>query len=96
MKFKKMSVKNFMSVGNTPVEIDLCRSHSTVVGGMNGSGKSAITCEALVYVLTGKSMKKTTLPRLVNSTNKKELLVTLDFEKNGHQYTVVRGQTKYF
>lgn len=91
MKFKKMSVKNFMSVGNTPVEIDLCRSHSTVVGGMNGSGKSAITCEALVYILTGKSMKKTTLPRLVNSTNKKELLVTLDFEKNGHQYTVVRG-----
>ena len=91
MKFKNMIVKNFMSVGNNPVIIDLCRSHSTIVGGMNGSGKSAIICEALVYVLTGKSMKKTTLPRLVNATNKKNLLVTLDFEKNGNEYHVVRG-----
>ena len=90
MKFKKLTYKNFQSTGNTPIEIDLCRSHSTVVGGPNGGGKSSVL-EALVYVLTGKSMKKTTLPRLVNSTNKKELLVTLDFEKNGHQYTVVRG-----
>ena len=91
MKFKNMIVKNFMSVGNNPVIIDLCRSHSTIVGGQNGSGKSAIICEALVYVLTGKSMKKTTLPRLVNATNKKNLLVTLDFEKNGNEYHVVRG-----
>ena len=90
MKFKKLTYKNFQSTGNTSIEIDLTKSHSTLIGGLNGSGKSSVL-EALVYVLTGKSMKKTTLPRLVNSTNKKELLVTLDFEKNGHQYTVVRG-----
>ena len=90
MKFKKLTYKNFQSTGNTSIEIDLTKSHSTLIGGLNGSGKSSVL-EALVYVLTGKSMKKTTLPRLVNSTNKKELLVTLDFEKNGHQYTIVRG-----
>lgn len=90
MKFKKLTYKNFQSTGNTPIEIDLTKSHSTLIGGLNGSGKSTVL-EALCYVLTGKSMKKTTLARLVNSTNKKELLVTLDFEKNGHQYTVIRG-----
>lgn len=90
MKFKKLTYKNFQSTGNTPIEIDLTKSHSTLIGGLNGSGKSTVL-EALCYVLTGKSMKKTTLARLVNSTNKKELLVTLDFEKNGHQYTIIRG-----
>ena len=91
MKFKKMSVKNFMSVGNNPVVIDFTKSQSTVVGGMNGSGKSAITCESVVYALTGKTLKKTTLPRIVNKFNKKNLLVTLDFESNGNEYQVVRG-----
>ena len=65
MKFKKLTYKNFQSTGNTSIEIDLTKSHSTLIGGLNGSGKSSVL-EALCYVLTGKSMKKTTLPRLVN------------------------------
>lgn len=92
MLFKNIIVKNFMSVGNNPVIIDFTKSQTTtIVGGMNGSGKSAIICEAVVYALTGKTLKKTTLPRIVNKFNKKNLLVTLDFESNGNEYQVVRG-----
>ena len=90
MKLKKIVYKNFMSIGNKPITIFFDKAQTTILGGMNGSGKSS-SLEALTYALTGKTLKKTTLPRIVNKFNKKNLLVTLDFESNGNEYQVVRG-----
>jgi len=40
--FKKIKWKNFLSTGNTPVEIDLRKSQLTLMIGANGSGKSTM------------------------------------------------------
>jgi len=39
IKFTSVEYKNFRSIGNHPIKIDLTRSHTTMVAGPNGSGK---------------------------------------------------------
>ena len=40
--FHKISWKNFLSTGNTKIEINLRESPTTLIIGKNGSGKSTI------------------------------------------------------
>ena len=40
--FKKIRWKNFLSTGNTFVEIELNKSQMTLMIGVNGSGKSTM------------------------------------------------------
>lgn len=91
MIFQTLTYQNFQSVGNQSITIDLNRSSTTLVGGHNGSGKSTIV-EALTYALYGKSLKKVKLAGLINAINKKKMLVSVVFAKNGHTYKVVRGE----
>ena len=91
LKFKKVKYKNFQSIGNGWITIDLDRSATTCIGGHNGAGKSSLL-EAISYALFGKSLKKVTLGQLINTINKKNLVVEIEFEKNGKAYKVVRGQ----
>jgi len=86
-----LTYKNFQSVGNTPIAIQLDKCATTLVGGLNGAGKST-TIEALTYCMFGKSLKKVKLQGLINSINKKKLLVTLEFTNNGRLYKIVRGE----
>lgn len=88
--FKKLRYRNFMSTGNKPIEIILNDSRITVVRGANGNGKSLLLY-ALYYGLYGKAFNKINLGSLVNSINKKGLLVEVEFEINGTQYLVKRG-----
>ena len=55
--FKKIKYKNFLSTGNTPIEIDLHRSNTTLIVGTNGSGKSTLL-DALCFVLFLDSPKE--------------------------------------
>ena len=88
--FKKLIFQNFLSVGNHPVTIELDKTKTTLVHGTNGSGKSTIL-DALTYALFNKPFRKINLPQLINTQNKKGLLVEIEFSIGNNTYNVQRG-----
>ena len=90
IRFRKISFANILSVGNQPVSIDLDNHKTTLVHGTNGSGKSTIL-DALCYVLFGKSFRGVNLSQLLNTQNKKGLLVECEFNIGKNEYLVRRG-----
>lgn len=91
IEFKVVRFKNFQSVGNNFVEIQLDRSPTTLVSGANGAGKSNVL-ESISYCLFNKSLKKVKLGDLINHFNKKNLLVEVELTTNGKDYKIVRGE----
>jgi DNA repair exonuclease SbcCD ATPase subunit len=91
IKLKTVEYKNLQAVGNHPIKIQLDRWPTTMLAGHNGSGKSTVL-ESLAYGFFNKPLKKIKLAGLINSTNQKGLLVTIEFDKGGNSYKVVRGQ----
>ena len=100
-KIKSLSVKNFMSVGNATQGIDFDRKDLTLVlgenldlggdGSRNGTGKTTII-NALSYALYGQALTNIRKDNLVNKTNGKNMLVSLDFMINGQDYRIERGR----
>ena len=98
---RDLTVKNFMSVGNTTQAIDFDRSDLTLVlgenldmggdGSRNGTGKTTII-NALSYALYGQALSNIRKDNLVNKTNAKHMLVSLDFSVNGQNYKIERGR----
>lgn len=90
----KITIRNFRSVGDIPVVLDY-----TELGGLNlvysdanGSGKTTVIVQALIFALTKKAYNdKSKLSNLVNLKNKKNTLVDLEFSKAGVVYRVRRG-----
>ena len=48
--FKKLTFRNILSVGNTPVSLDLSDAKTTLVHGTNGSGKILFSTPVLLLV----------------------------------------------
>jgi DNA repair exonuclease SbcCD ATPase subunit len=90
IKFTRVTYKNLLSVGNVPITIDLDEPGSYLIIGKNGVGKSLLG-EAITYALYGWPYRKIKKTQLVNSINKKDLLVELDFITNGKVYRIRRG-----
>lgn len=88
--FNTIRWKNFLSTGNQFTEIKLDRSHSTLIVGENGGGKSTML-DALCFSLFGKPFRNINKPQLVNSINKKQLLVEVEFHAGSKLYKIVRG-----
>jgi len=98
---KNLTVKNFMSVGNATQGIDFDRNDLTLVlgenldlggdGSRNGTGKTTII-NALSYALYGNALSNIRKDNLVNKTNAKGMLVSLDFECNSESYRIERGR----
>jgi DNA repair exonuclease SbcCD ATPase subunit len=90
IKFKTIRYKNILSTGNTFIEIFLDKKRVTILSGKNGAGKSTVL-EALSFALYGKPLRKINKPQLVNTVNKKDLLVEVEFSTGGNDYLVRRG-----
>lgn len=92
IRFKNIKIKNFLSIGEEPVNLSLDTHNITSISGENGAAKSAICVDSIYYALFGKSFRNVNLNKLINSTNKKKMLVELDFYSNGNNYKIIRGK----
>ena len=98
--FKSLTIKNFMSVGNITQGIKFNNDLTLVLGenldlgangSRNGTGKTTIV-NALSYGLYGNALTKIKLGNLINKTNEKGMVVSVEFSKNGIDYKIERGR----
>ena len=92
-----------MSVGNATQAVQFDRRDLTLVlgqnldlggddtGARNGTGKTTII-NALSYALYGSALTNIKKDNLINKTNSKNMLVTIEFEKDGVDYRIERGR----
>ncbi len=90
-----------MSVGNVTQGLRMDRHGLTLVlgnnldlggdGARNGVGKTTMV-NALSYAIYGSALTNIRKENLINKTNGKNMLVTVEFEKNGAKYTIERGR----
>lgn len=90
-KLNRVRYQNIMSVGGNPIDIQLDKVQKTLITGKNGGGKSTML-EAITFGLFGKPFRDVKKGQIINSTNKKELLVELWMEFDGKKYFIKRGQ----
>ena len=100
---KNITVKNFLSVGNQTQAVDFDKDALTLVlgenldlggddsGSRNGTGKTTMI-NALSYALYGNALTNIRKENLINKTNGKGMLVTVEFEVNGVNYRIERGR----
>lgn len=91
-----------MSVGNVTQALNLSNDGLTLVlgnnldlggdGARNGVGKTTIV-NALSFALYGDALTTIRKQNLINKTNGKNMLVTLEFEKNGETFKIERGRS---
>ena len=91
-----------MSVGNVTQAVTLDHNELTLVlgnnidlgsdGARNGTGKTTII-NALSYGLYGKALTNIKQNNLINKTNSKGMMVTVDFTYNGNDYRIERGRS---
>jgi len=101
LKIKNITIKNFMSVGSVTKSITLDENDLTLIlgdnidqgsdGSRNGVGKSVIV-DALSYALYNAPVRRISLPKLINKINDKNMIVTVDFERDDQQYRIERGK----
>lgn len=90
-----------MSVGNVTQGLRMDKYGLTLVlgnnldlggdGARNGVGKTTMV-NALSYAIYGNALTSIRKENLINKTNGKAMLVTVEFEKNGAKYKIERGR----
>lgn len=88
--FQHIKYRNFLSTGNVFNKIRLDKSHSTLIVGKNGDGKSSML-DALCFVLFSKPFRNINKGQLINSINGKNCLVEIEFIASSKAYKVIRG-----
>ena len=88
--FERVSMRNFFTYGNVPTVVELNSHGTTFISGKNGVGKSTIT-DAICFALFNKPYKNIKKSSVVNSINRKNCVVELEFTIGPKKYKVVRG-----
>lgn len=98
---KTITAKNFLSIGNATQSVNFNRNELTLIlgenldlggdGSRNGVGKTAIL-NAVSYALYGCAISNIRRDNLVNKTNNRQMLVSLDFSVDGQDYRIERGR----
>lgn len=101
LKIKTVTMKNFMSVGAVTQAVNLEENGLTLIlgdnmdlgsnGSRNGVGKTVLL-HAISFGLFGVPLTNIRKDNLINKTNGKNMMVTVEFEKNGHTYRIERGR----
>lgn len=96
IEFKKVSVKNFMSIGEAEVNLDI--EGFTLVSGVNnriedstqsnGSGKSTLS-EGIIWALTGETIRGH--KEVPNKYSEGDCEVAVSFNFKGHSWIIKRG-----
>ena len=84
ISFNKISIKNFLSVGNQPVVVDFKRGLHIITGlnkdkedRRNGVGKSTIA-DAIYFAVFGETLRDLKKENIINNVNRKNCEVILD------------------
>jgi DNA repair exonuclease SbcCD ATPase subunit len=102
---KNLTIKNFLSVGAVTQTVDFSGGGLTLVlgenldlggsGSRNGVGKSTLF-NALSYALYGQAITNIKKDNLINTINKKNMVVSVEFEVNSSTYRIERGRRPNF
>ena len=98
---KNITLRNFLSIGQVTQAVNFDSKELTLIlgenldlggdGARNGTGKTTLI-QGLSYVLFGTPINNIRKDNLVNRTNGKGMMVTLEFSVNGVDYKIERGR----
>ena len=98
---KNITLRNFLSVGSVTQAVNLDNQELTLIlgdnldlggdGARNGTGKTTLI-QAVSYALYGTALNSIKQNNLINRTNGKGMLVSLEFVANGIDYRIERGR----
>ena len=98
---KNITLRNFLSIGAICQAVNFDRQELTLIlgenldlggdGARNGTGKTSLI-QALSYALFGVPINSIRKDNLVNRTNGKNMMVTLEFSVNSIDYKIERGR----
>ena len=98
---KNITLRNFLSIGQVTQAVNFDKKDLTLIlgenldlggdGARNGTGKTSLI-QALSYALFGIPINSIRKDNLVNRTNGKNMMVTLEFNANGINYKIERGR----
>ena len=98
---KNITLRNFLSIGAVTQGVDFNKQDLTLIlgenldlggdGARNGTGKTTLI-QGLSYAMFGVPINNIRKDNLVNRTNGKGMLVTLEFSVDGVEYKIERGR----
>ena len=98
---KNITLRNFLSIGAVTQAVNFDSKELTLIlgenldlggdGARNGTGKTTLI-QGLTYVLYGNPINQIRKDNLINRTNGKGMMVTLEYSSGGIEYKIERGR----